>query len=320
MDILHQIYYDPKQGFRNLNDLYKKANKIDGSITKSMVNEFLNMQATHQITRPYTKKQIHYSSIVSPNIRNNFQMDIMYLPDSRTFKYALTCIDVNSRYAFARIMKTKTGSEVFASAKDIFDESGHPANLNVDVGSEFIYKPFTKYCADNDITIWYADPDETNKNSIIERLHRTLRNMILKFIVSNATTYIPFFQDIIYNYNHSYHRTIQHSPAEVWAGEEANEQITERAEYDFNVGDPVRHVIKRNTFDKASSQHVYTKTVYSINKIKGQKYYLNGIEKPFKGYELIHAVGHSVSREYDLKIKNFKKQSKIQKVLKALEY
>ena len=142
-------------------------------------------------------------------------MDIMYLPDPTTtngFKYLLTAIDVYSRYVFVQLLKTKTGQEVFDKIRFMFQQSGFPKNLNVDEGSEFIYSPFESYCNDNDVRLWYSSPEQDNKNSIIERFHRTLRGLILKYKLSSNQPYIHVLLDLIANYNTSYHNTIKNAP------------------------------------------------------------------------------------------------------------
>ena len=69
-------------------------------MTLKDVSNFLYSQPSYQWTKPINSNKIKYSTIVSPTIRNNFQMDIMYLLDTTTtlgYKYLLTCIDVYSR-------------------------------------------------------------------------------------------------------------------------------------------------------------------------------------------------------------------------------
>ncbi len=103
MNLLNTLYYDAKTGFQSQNKLYKKAKEIDNNITLNMVNKFLEQQPTAQITKQVKRNKI-YETIVSPSVKNNYQMDIMYLPNpalNKNFKYLLTCIDVYSRYAFA---------------------------------------------------------------------------------------------------------------------------------------------------------------------------------------------------------------------------
>ena len=117
MDLLNKLNYDAKTGFQSTTKLYKKAKEIDSKITFNMVKQFLDQQATAQITKQVKRNKI-YETIVSPSVRNNYQMDIMYLPHpalNKNFKYLLFCIDVYNRYAFATPIKTKTRPEVLVA-------------------------------------------------------------------------------------------------------------------------------------------------------------------------------------------------------------
>ena len=168
MELLHKLYYDAETGFQSKEKLYKKAKEIDQKITLEMVKKFLDEQATSQVTKQVTKNKI-YETIVSPSVRNNYQMDIMYLPNptlNKNYKYLLTCIDVYSRYAFAKPLKNKTGDEIFTAFKEMIKEYGSPKNINVDEGKEFTNKTFQNYCENNDIDLWFSDTQQENKNAI----------------------------------------------------------------------------------------------------------------------------------------------------------
>ena len=75
---------------------------MDNNITGKIVKEILDRQATNQITKQ-VKKQKVFNTIISPKVKNNYQMNISVLPNptlNQGFKYLLTCIDIYSRYAF----------------------------------------------------------------------------------------------------------------------------------------------------------------------------------------------------------------------------
>jgi hypothetical protein len=263
MNLLKRLYYDEKTGLQSADKLYEKAKAIDKSITHRLVKEFLDNQATAQITKEVHRNKNYYS-ITSPSVKNNYQMDIMYLPNShqnKNFKYLLTCIDVYSRYVFANPLKSKTGSEVFDAIQKLFRENGLPKNINLDLGTEFKYKPFLTFCDKNDITLWFSDSEQENKNSIVERFHRTLRNMILKYEVAFGKSYIGILDKLIWNYNHTKHGTIKQKPIDVWQGVKNNQQDISIVPNHFQVGDKVRHLVKRKDFQKSSDTTGYTKTI-----------------------------------------------------------
>jgi hypothetical protein len=315
MELLKEIYYDPLLGFTSGAKLYKKAKEKDSKITMKLVKEFLANQATHQITQQ-VKKNKDYSTIISPSVRNNYQLDIFYLPhpkQNNNFKYLLTCIDVYSRYAFVKPMKTKGGEETLKNFLEMLKEQGKPTNLNIDEGKEFKYKPFVKYCEDNDIKMWVSNPEQTNKNAIIERFHRTLRNIILRYEVANGKSYIDDLPKLISNYNNTEHKTLEETPIDIWTGKKTNTQNIKKVESPFSVGDRVRHLVGKKVFDKSSSTTTYTKKVYSIIQIIGQSIYLDDLTKPFKAFELVKAVGEDKTNEYDANILKDKRDETIQR-------
>ena len=59
--------------------------------------------------------------------------------------------------------------------------------------------------------------------------------------------------DIVYNYNHSYHRTIKATPYDVWRGKDTNKQSIKFVDYDFKVGDKVRIKLVKKVFTKGDA-------------------------------------------------------------------
>ena len=294
MNLLERLYYNANTGYVSADKLYKKANAIDSDITHTQVNKFIKNQPTAQLTKDKNTKQ-KFSNIVAPSIRNNYQMDIMYLPNPKLnggYKYLLTCIDVFSRYIMVREMKTKTGDETLQNFESIIEENGICKNLNVDMGLEFNNSIFKNYCETNNINVWFSNPEQDNKNAIVERFHRTLRKLILRYIVASGKPYIDELPALIFNYNSTFHKTIQAIPFDVWKEKATNNQTYVKVEYPFMVGDSVRYVLKKQQFAKASSTRTYS-DIHTIESIDNNAYYLNDLKKPFRGHELIE-VGDTV--------------------------
>lgn len=316
-ELLDSLYYDATTGYQGVEKLLYKARQYNKSVSRDDVQSFLNNQPSYQLTKQITRNK-EYSSIKSKGVRNNFQIDIMYLPDPSTtggYKYLLTCMDVYSRFVFVQALRTKTGEEVFDKLRFMFQQSGIPKNINFDLGSEFIDRRMINYCEDNGIEIWYSSPNQDNKNAIIERFHRTLRNLILKYKMASSKPYIHVLPKLIKNYNTSFHKTIQDTPMNIWTGKNKNNQPIKRIYYDFEVGDKVRHINERNTFDKKSSTNTYTKKIFTITRIDGRSYFLDDQQKAYRGHELIKAIGEDLTTDFDNQIEQEKKQEKVNRVL-----
>jgi hypothetical protein len=85
----------------------------------------------------------------------------------------------------------------------------------------------------------------------------------------------------------------------------------------FKVGDRVRHIMKKGTFDKSSSTNTYTIAVYTITRIDGNSIYLEDLKKPFRDYELLIAVENenNNAEKFNKKVEIEKKQNKVKRRL-----
>ena len=123
-ELLTDLYYNPKTGFTSRDKLYRRAKELDNNITLKIVKEFLDRQPTDQITKQTSRQKV-FSSIISPSVRNNYQMDIFVLPNptlNQGIKYLLTCINIYSRYAFVK--NSKEGPKVLKTFKEMISEEG----------------------------------------------------------------------------------------------------------------------------------------------------------------------------------------------------
>ena len=100
------MYYNPKVGFESEDKLWHKANEINDKITHEDVDEILHEQTVPQITKPFDR-EVEFDTIESPSVRNNYKMDITFLPSptfNNNYEYLLTCIYIYSRYCFICIL------------------------------------------------------------------------------------------------------------------------------------------------------------------------------------------------------------------------
>ena len=89
-----------------------------------------------------------------------------------------------------------------------------PSKIWVEKGSEFYNSSFKKWLKDNDIEM-HSTHNE-GKSVVAERFIRTLKNKIYKHMTAvPKNVYIDKLDDIINEYNNTYHRTIKMKPIEV---------------------------------------------------------------------------------------------------------
>ena len=107
------------------------------------------------------------------------------------------------------------------------------------------------------------------KSGITERFIKTLKNKILKYMTAISTNvYVNKLDDIVGEYNNTYHRTIKMKPVDVKDntyidfGKEVNDKDPR-----FKIGDYVRISKYKNTFAKGYMPNS-SEEVFIIGKIK----------------------------------------------------
>lgn len=289
---LKKLYYNPETGLQSADKLYRKAKELGLNVTHKQIKDFLSKQFSAQVFKQ-TKKNKVYSSIVASGPRANYQIDLMIYDryQYKQFRYILVVIDVYSRYLSAVPLTGRKLSSIITKLHEIFEKMGVPQNINCD--NEFNKGEFNKWMDRLGIKVYYSDPEESNKNAIVERVNGTIARMIQKYRIATGNHNWPaILPKLINNYNHTIHRTIKAKPADVFDGKDVNRQKIIRVEYVFKVGDVVRIKLKRKVFDKGDVL-TYSKDTYIIENKVGQRYKLKNaftdqiLKNTFKPYELI---------------------------------
>ena len=289
--ILKSIYFDPSTGLLSANKLYEKVK--ENGITIKEVKEFVNKQEVQQVLKQ-VKPVKYYFPITAKYKYQLMQVDLVDMSsisaNNNNIKFLLVAIDVFSRMMFVIPLKNKTASTVTNAMEEII-KSTKCEKLNTDNGSEFISNEFNNMLQKHNVEIQYVDVNDHKKLGIVDRAVRTLRNMINKYMVAyNTSKYIDVLQDIVSNYNNTYHSTIKKAPSKV---EETDDDIFDitRKKYmkayenqpHFNIGDSVRYKLQRKQFQKGAVQ--WSKTIHKITDNTTHSYILdNG--KTYKAYDI----------------------------------
>ena len=134
---------------------------------------------------------------------------------NRGYRYILTCIDVFSKFAWARPLKDKKGPTVRDALEEIFEEGRQPTQLQSDKGKEFLNKNVGKLLKDRNIHFFTTQNPDT-KAAIVERFNRTLKGRLFRYFTgANNSEYRRILQPVVDSYNRSYHRSIKRAPASV---------------------------------------------------------------------------------------------------------
>ena len=167
--------------------------------------------------------------------------------------------------------------------KILADSKRKPKKIWVDKGSEFCNRPMKLWLEKND-TEMYSTHNE-GKSVVVERFTKTLKNKIHKHMTAvSKNMYIDKLNDIVNEYNNTYHRTIKVKPVDVKDstyidfGKKLNDE-----DFKFKVGGHVRISKYTNIFAKgytlncSEEDFVISKIentvpqIYVISDVNGEK-------------------------------------------------
>ena len=172
-----------------------------------------------------------------------------------------------------------------------------------------------------------GEEEHHNKQAIVERFHRTLRNLIQRYLdIYNTKKYVDILPQLIDNYNNTYHSTLKATPQKVLTGKKQGKQRINRAEF-IPIGNKVRTLLKRGKFAKGSKPY-WSKTVYTVmghdklGHISKNTKSGTELKRTYKRFELlqIQDVTETITRVTRLSKKTEKQiqEEKLKKKLKKL--
>ena len=176
---------------------------------------------------------------------------------NKGFRFLLCVIDIFSKYAWFAPLKDKKGVSIVNAFQSILKKSNRKRNkIWVDKGSEFYNSSFKKWLQDNDI-VMYSTYNE-GKSVVAERFIRTLKNKIYKYTSSiSKNMYIDKLDDVVNEYNNTYHRATKMKPTDVKDNTYINIGKDINKDPKFKVGDHVRISTYRNIFAKGYTPNWY---------------------------------------------------------------
>ena len=182
---LSRIYYSPKGFWKGLSAVKKLSQ--EAGVSEDEAKIFLMKQAIWQIYLPAPKGNIPRPSfdVILPNAVH--QADLLFLPHDKLprgkkiFKYALTVVDIASRFKAAEPLTSKDSSEVSRAFRKIYrGPLKWPKILQVDPGREFM-GAVTEEMKGHGVRIRRGNVNVHRDQGIVERFNRTLSERLFSF-------------------------------------------------------------------------------------------------------------------------------------------
>ena len=172
-----------------------------------------------------------------------------------------------SKYVFVVPLKDKRGTTIVNPFQSILNNSKRKLNkIWVDQVSEFYNIHFKRWLQEINIEM-YSTHNE-GKSVIAERFMKTLKHKVYKYMTSNSrNVYFDVLDDIVDEYNNTYHRTIKMKPIDVKNDSlaECNEESNEK-DPKFKVGDHIRISKSKNIFAKGYAPN-WSEEFFVVKKI-----------------------------------------------------
>jgi transposase InsO family protein len=210
---------------------------------------------------------------------------IPYKNINEGYRYLLTVIDVFSRKAWARPLKSKTGVSVRTAFDNILQKEGRaPVKLQTDQGKEFGNIHFQQYLKHRHISFFTIKSQF--KAALCERWNRTLKEKMWRyFTYTGKYRWIDVLQDLVSAYNNALHRSLnggRMTPNEaaepkntrmLWLQQEglAPQRVTLRNPTlpPLNIDDYVKLSKAKRIFDKGYLPS-WTEEVFQVSRIIDQ--------------------------------------------------
>ena len=176
---LHNIYYSNNGMWKGDTAIKKLAARA--KVSNKIAKEYLSKQAIWQIYKTTPKYIPRPTSTNSNSAKPNdlHEADLLFLPHDKigqkTYKYALTVVDVASRYKAAEPLTDKTANQVASAFKKIYKRGPlkFPKTIKVDPGKEFM-AAVNILMKDHNVVVQRGQPGNHRAQAIVERFNRTL--------------------------------------------------------------------------------------------------------------------------------------------------
>ena len=219
---LAKIYYSP-QGYWKGVSVIKKLTDAS-KVPENVVKQWLYKQAIWQIYLPALRYVPRPKfDVATPN--SVHQADLLFLPHDKlrrkTYKYALTVVDIASRYKEAEPLTSKDSNEVAKAFQAIYRRGPltWPQTLQVNPGREFM-GGVTKEMEKHKTYIRRGRTEIHRDQAIVERFNRTLAERLFghQYAVEmlhagRSTVWVKRLPDVVNALNNEVTRLTGKKPA-----------------------------------------------------------------------------------------------------------
>ena len=183
-DKLADLDYSPRGYWKGQSAIKHLTAAVGTTGAQERVHSWLKKQAIWKIFLP-APRYVPRPKFDMEKPNEVHQADLLYLPHDRvakrTYKYALTVVDVASRFKEAEPLTSKTAVEVAEALSRIYKRSPlkWPKLLQVDPGKEFM-GAVSQLLAKHGVSVRRGRVDIHRDQGVVERFNRTLAERLFE--------------------------------------------------------------------------------------------------------------------------------------------
>lgn len=294
------LHHSPKIIFEKLNKKFKLKT----------IKEFLKQQKDYTLYRRNTGNNFKRNPYRVYHIDQTWEMDLLSLPSLSQFNsgyaHLLVCIDLFSRFAFVRSLRTKQPREIIKNLVDIFrTHNRRPNILRSDRGGEFNNKQVKSFLNKENIELRFPHTTLVAKCAFVESLNKSIRQYISRYLnwkritgQPNENRYVDAIQALVDNYNHTRHSRLKIAPANVTKSNATQVYHRQKMQIErikaknprLKQNEFVRVKRKRGVFEKATFLPQWSSEIYRINRVISRR--------PYPVYEIRDLKGREVEGKF----------------------
>jgi hypothetical protein len=213
--ILNQLYRDPIRSpaaFAGVDALWNEAKKIDDTITKRQVRDFLAKQRTYTVHHP-RRVRLQRAKTVAAGYLTDVQCDLADFQNIKKendgFAYLLVTIDVLSKRVFVEPIRNKAVPEMQRAFEAVLARMEmYPHRIYSDKGREFAGERMREFFEEKDIQK-HQPNSSTVKASLAENCIRRLKQRLYRYMTEKQTLrWVDIVQKVANGINHSKSRVL----------------------------------------------------------------------------------------------------------------
>lgn len=318
-DLLHYLYYEHGWPALSASAFAKRVHVLHlrPAFTLAYVTDWAKHQEAVQLTAPISapgrgrstgRSEDNFSTVLGYRPNGDWEVDLgdfnTYKEPSDSYRYALIIVDVYSRKILClqplktKTMKSKNKSsdkdEWLPYVKETVNDDNAPEHVNAD--NEFNKADFKRLFPRS--YFYFSQPEteedgkEWNANPIVERLIRTIKQLIAQSRVAHGQPWYTFLPAIQAHLNETTHSTTGATPNELYENEAVSKQQPRYAKMTVKEGDLVRIRKRQGRLAKGARYTVSNETYTVTQKDK------NGTTHVGERFWLKDKEGHTRRRHY----------------------